>query len=157
MVIVIALNALDVVPFIRTLLSGPGATRTYFTSLLGKNAYTSNEEVGFLSVADEEGGVVFASATEHGESPGIPSANQDSGEKDGAVSSSNEDDPVTDMEQNASPLGPRGSPAAQSKIYKLGRRLVSFPHVLIVVLAYTQVLTGIIVYSGSCRASYLNG
>ncbi|ORY89437.1 hypothetical protein BCR35DRAFT_350424 [Leucosporidium creatinivorum] len=164
MIIVIALNALDVVPFVRTLLSGPGAGRTYFASLLGRKKYSpSNDEIGLLpvaEVAEEEEDSVFASATELGEPLTAARSNtvsQDGDEKDYSHFSHDEEELSPQLDLSTARFGSNKLISIRSKIVKLGGRLVSLAHILVVVLAYIEVLTGIIVYSGSCRAAYLNG
>ncbi|ORY89436.1 hypothetical protein BCR35DRAFT_300622 [Leucosporidium creatinivorum] len=158
MIIVIALNALDVARFaVHRLSSTFGGQQEIFT-----------DEARPL-VVDEDEHFVISSPTEiadtedghHWTDVQMDQAAQRHREHHLHRSSTNSSDGDGTLYDTAGPSHdsskPFGLPSVRSKLQRYAKFAERFIQTLLVVFAYVQTLSGIAIYSGSCRSAYLNG
>jgi hypothetical protein len=163
MVIVIALNALDVARF--ALRFVPGA-KDRFSSSFSVDHSTSHDEARPL-VVDEEEHFVVSSPTEIADTEDglqwtdvqMEQAAQRHRQHHLHRSSSNSSDGDGTLYDTAGPGhdSPKTLGSVRSRLQHYSKFAERFTQTLLVVFAYAQTLSGIAIYSGSCRASYLNG
>lgn len=166
MVIVIALNALDLARFTLRFAPGASSLKERLRSSHSRGQETSIDESRPL-VVDEEHFVV-SSPTEiaemedgqHWTDVQMDQAAQRHQEHHLHRSFSNSSDGDGTLYDTAGPShsSPKlGLQTVRSKLQRYAKFAERFTQTLVVVFAYIQTLSGIAIYSGSCRAAYLNG